>query len=683
MRLPAKLVRDWDERRVRRTLALFFLVLAVPAVLLVGQAYRQLRFEALSRAQGSAQELAARVDAELRSAVAREEAHTFADYAFLVPRGDADAGSFARSALAAFPVESAVPGVIGYFQVDAAGLLTTPLLPAGGADSSAYGITENERRARLALEAEIRAILTENHLVPRLPGAVTSAPGTSAPGTAADELASATILSSGSPRPAARQTLTSAPQAAFDRLKSTAALSGAEEARKASPGGAAAADSKREAEPTAATEPRARDAATEPAARDGGTEPATRDAGTEPGTREAAAEADGDGGAASPIRTFESELGRFEVGLLDSGQLVMFRSDWRDGQRYVQGALIDSGGFVRGAVGSVFDGSSLAGMADLVVAYAGTVLPEPTREPPGAARSAARSEGAGAVVYRARLSPPFGDVEVAFAARVLPLPPGAGLLGWLTVTLAAVLSGGFFFMYRFAVGQIRLRRLQQDFVSAVSHELKTPLTSIRMYGEMLMAGWADEARKQSYYEYIHAESERLSRLIENVLQLARLTHRGPQIEGKRVTGAELMDLVRSKIATQAERAGFRVELRNEAEAAEVFVDADAFTQIVINLVDNALKFSRSAERKVIEIACRPERSGGVLLTVRDYGPGIPKGQLKKIFELFYRPMNELTRETVGTGIGLALVRELSHTMGGRVEARNCDPGAEFRVSFRA
>jgi signal transduction histidine kinase len=239
-------------------------------------------------------------------------------------------------------------------------------------------------------------------------------------------------------------------------------------------------------------------------------------------------------------------------------------------------------------------------------------------------------------------------------------------------------------MYRFAVGQIRLRRQQHDFVSAVSHELKTPLTSIRMYGEMLKAGWADDARKQAYYDYIHGESERLSRLIENVLELARVTHQAPQFDLKRVTAAELLDLVCSKIGTQVERAGFHLEVRNEAEPrAEVLVDPDAFTQIVINLVDNALKFSRGAECKVVEIACRHERSGEILFTVRDYGPGIPKGQLKKIFELFYRPMNELTRETVGTGIGLALVRQLTMAMEGRIEVRNCDPGAEFRISFHS
>jgi signal transduction histidine kinase len=204
-----------------------------------------------------------------------------------------------------------------------------------------------------------------------------------------------------------------------------------------------------------------------------------------------------------------------------------------------------------------------------------------------------------------------------------------------------------------------------------------------MYGEMLKAGWADDAKKQTYYDYIHSESERLSRLIENVLQLARLTRNTQHFDMKRVAVAELMDMVRSKVATLAERAGFMLEMRNDAPAeAEVLIDADSFTQIVINLVDNALKFSAGAARKTVQVGSRRE-SDSVLFTVRDFGPGVPKGQMKKIFELFYRPENELTRETVGTGIGLALVHQLSAAMGGRVDVRNCEPGTEFRLSFPA
>jgi signal transduction histidine kinase len=98
-------------------------------------------------------------------------------------------------------------------------------------------------------------------------------------------------------------------------------------------------------------------------------------------------------------------------------------------------------------------------------------------------------------------------------------------------------------------------------------------------------------------------------------------------------------------------------------------------------VDNAIKFSARAQKKAVDIQCRLLQEGGVMFKVRDYGPGIPKDQLKKIFKLFYRTESELTRETVGTGIGLALVKQLSASMNGTIDVVNVDPGAEFRLSF--
>jgi signal transduction histidine kinase len=106
-------------------------------------------------------------------------------------------------------------------------------------------------------------------------------------------------------------------------------------------------------------------------------------------------------------------------------------------------------------------------------------------------------------------------------------------------------------------------------------------------------------------------------------------------------------------------------------------------QILINLVDNAIKFSARGERKAVDLGCRRTSEGTVLFTVRDYGPGVPRDQMKRIFRLFYRAGDALTRETVGTGIGLALVRELARAMGGHVEVVNREPGAELRVSLPA
>ncbi len=117
-----------------------------------------------------------------------------------------------------------------------------------------------------------------------------------------------------------------------------------------------------------------------------------------------------------------------------------------------------------------------------------------------------------------------------------------------------------------------------------------------MYGEMLREGWVTQDKRQQYYEYIHDEAERLTRLISNILQLARITRNEPQYERKPCTVGELMSLVESKIGTWSERAGFELRIRREANAKSMVldIDDDCFTQIIINLVDNALKFSHDA-----------------------------------------------------------------------------------------
>ena len=112
----------------------------------------------------------------------------------------------------------------------------------------------------------------------------------------------------------------------------------------------------------------------------------------------------------------------------------------------------------------------------------------------------------------------------------------------------------------------------------------------------------------------------------------------------------------------------------------VHTDPDAVEQILFNLVDNACKYAATAETKIVEVEAH-RTPAGLTFSVRDYGPGISKEQKKKIFRLFYRSENELTRETVGTGIGLALVRELVQRMGGSVDVVNRDPGAEFRLAL--
>jgi signal transduction histidine kinase len=680
--------KRFDERALAIVLAVFFFGLAVPAGVLIAQAYSQLKWQAFRSTQVAAEELAARIDAQLRATMRTEDARSFGDYSFLVVKGDAAANFVQRSPLSAFPVESSLPGVLGWFQVDAAGNLTTPLLPEPGVAAADYGITPAEQAARAERVAQLRELLAQNQLVRAAreePPA--AAQEVSREREAFEEQDVGAVAGERQQRQAETAPRVNAPassppglslQANFDRLANEAPPS----AGAAVPSRDAASERAADAREAVVSAARRLDEATPPAeAREKRVEQALVAEQIAP-KLDALADVDANAPKAEvAVRTFASEIDPLELGVLDTGKnLVLFRNVWRDGQRYVQGALLDRGDFMTAVVEIPYRASSLAGVSRLTVAYRGAPLE--LFAGGGDDYRSATAELAGTVLHRTRLSPPFGDLELAFVVDSLPRAPGTALLAWVAVTLAAVLCGGFILMYRFGAGQMRLARQQQDFVSAVSHELKTPLTSIRMYGEMLKEGWADDAKRQTYYDYIHGESERLSRLIENVLQLARLTRNTQRFDLKSVTVAELVDVARSKVATQVERAGFALVVRNEApEGTAVVVDLDCAAQIFINLVDNALKFSAGAAVKKVEITARRHSDGAVLLTVRDYGPGVPKAQLKKIFELFYRAENELTRETVGTGIGLALVRQLASAMGARVDARNCEPGAEFRVEF--
>ncbi|MCZ6561006.1 MAG: HAMP domain-containing sensor histidine kinase [Gammaproteobacteria bacterium] len=382
------------------------------------------------------------------------------------------------------------------------------------------------------------------------------------------------------------------------------------------------------------------------------------------------------------INTFESEIDPLEFSLLDSGHLVLFRKVWRDSERYIQGLLIDQAVFIEDIIETRFMGTALSDMSNAIVAYQDDVIHTISGRDVSSYPNENRALD-GSLLYRNRLSAPLNSLELIFSIKRLPPGPGARVLGWTSVVIAIVFLGGFFFLYRLGLSQINLARQQQDFVSAVSHELKTPLTSIRMYGEMLKEGWADEEKRKTYYEYIHNESERLSRLISNVLQLSRITRNEPQFDLQTTKVGKLMSNIESKIANQVEGAGFELTTNrdDETDQASIVIDEDCFAQIVINLVDNAIKFSENADHKAIEIRSKLTSDNQVLFAVRDFGPGIPKDQMRKIFKLFYRSESELTRETVGTGIGLAIVHQLTIAMNGKVDIINREPGAEFRITF--
>ncbi len=214
----------------------------------------------------------------------------------------------------------------------------------------------------------------------------------------------------------------------------------------------------------------------------------------------------------------------------------------------------------------------------------------------------------------------------------------------------------------------RAEELAQEramFVSTVSHELRTPLTTLRMHAEMLAEGLVSEERKPHVYCELVTETVRLTRLIENVLEASRLG------EGRRPVGLAEGDL-RAAVATAVvaiqptiDARGFAVEVEGGAPVVAVF-DRAALEIIVHNLVDNVLKYAADHQPRRASVQVLREGAWAIV-RVRDHGPGIAAAERARVFQRFYRIEDDRSAHRPGTGLGLALVRELSVAQGG--EAR--------------
>lgn len=244
--------------------------------------------------------------------------------------------------------------------------------------------------------------------------------------------------------------------------------------------------------------------------------------------------------------------------------------------------------------------------------------------------------------------------------------------------LVAVIVAGVVLTWRLTRRETEMAQLKADFVANVSHDLKTPLSVIRMFGETLEMGRVpDEARRQEYYRIITHESERLSHLIDNVLDFSR-------IEGGRrrydLAPTAVEPLIRETLdafAYPLEQQGFKVEVAVAPDLPDVPMDAEAIGQALANLIDNAIKYS-DADR-VIAIDARRD-GDGIALGVADRGVGIPPAEHARIFEKFYRVGRSETQGRRGSGVGLALVRHVAEAHHGRVSVQSA-PGQGSRFTL--
>ena len=213
----------------------------------------------------------------------------------------------------------------------------------------------------------------------------------------------------------------------------------------------------------------------------------------------------------------------------------------------------------------------------------------------------------------------------------------------------------------------RLETVRRDFVANVSHELKTPLTSISGYAETLLTDSPDATTGREFLKIILSNAHRMQRLVDDLLDLSRIE------SGRWQPRAETVDVAlaaREVWATLAERAAARdtrFELRVEPSGATIEADPDAVRQVLTNLIDNSLRYVGTSG--LVTVVSRAHE-GGVELSVRDNGVGITSEHLPRIFERFYRADMSRSREEGGTGLGLSIVKHLVEAHGGRVSAES-------------
>jgi two-component system phosphate regulon sensor histidine kinase PhoR len=244
----------------------------------------------------------------------------------------------------------------------------------------------------------------------------------------------------------------------------------------------------------------------------------------------------------------------------------------------------------------------------------------------------------------------------------------ADLDGSLVLMSARPLPSGGALLVLFDQTEIRrLEAVRRDFVANVSHELKTPLTSISGYAETILTDHPDPATTRRFLETILGNARRMQRLVDDLLDLARIESGRWQPELEHVDVGTAIGDVWNGLAERAAGKGIALAVEVADGADVLLVDPDALRQVLLNLVDNALRYSPPGGR----ITVQSRRDGdGIVLSVSDGGPGIAGEHLPRIFERFYRADRSRSRDEGGTGLGLAIVRHLVEAHGGRVWAES-------------
>jgi len=370
--------------------------------------------------------------------------------------------------------------------------------------------------------------------------------------------------------------------------------------------------------------------------------------------------------------SYQVEVAPLQAVFLTDARVFIFRRIMINNQIYRQGFVLQVNLFLNHLAQSYFLTQPMAQFTGLRLSVI-----DQGRET-GAVESGVFSNNPDFILNRGFPSP-FSFLNATLTCRQIPRSAGRQTLTVMLIFLAAIVLMGMFAIYQSSRAIADLSERRAQFVSSVTHELKTPLTNIRMYIEMLEQGIArTPEREQEYYRILDSEGRRLSRLINNVLELSKLERKQRHIDLQAGPFDDVISEVQAVMSEKIKQEGF-ILIAEPGQTGTFKYDREVMIQVLINLIENSMKFGKGAPKREIHIRTHRD-ADGVRIMVSDTGPGIPRRDLKKVFDDFYRVENSLTRTTRGTGIGLALVKKFVHLMGGSVAAANNEgPGCTITI----
>lgn len=250
----------------------------------------------------------------------------------------------------------------------------------------------------------------------------------------------------------------------------------------------------------------------------------------------------------------------------------------------------------------------------------------------------------------------------------------------LIITITIIITLGVFFILHDISREQELSRMKSDFISNVTHEIKTPITTIRSLAENVNEGWITSGEKQQqYFHLIASESEKLGHLIENTLDFSRIESGNKRYQMELISARELIEKTVQRFRVLTEGAVMDLNVEMDPELPQVPMDRAAMEQVILNLLDNAFKYS--SQEKYIKVDVKAGKNS-LFISVEDHGIGIDRKEKRKIFDKFYRTDTDAVGRITGSGIGLTLVKEIVEAHGGIIEVESeRNKGSVFTVQI--